>query len=86
MYRERRRRRTVGRSTRASDASHAPVTLEMWGAWTGRELEQFNTIFDGFTEKYPWITVNSIGGVNDQKILAAISAGEPAGHGALVHA
>ena len=60
-----------------SDASHAPVTLEMWGAWTGRELKQFNTIFDGFTEKYPWITVNSTGGVNDQKILAAISAGDP---------
>ena len=61
----------------ASGASHAPVTLEMWGAWTGRELKQFNTIFDGFTEKYPWITVNSTGGVNDQKILAAISAGDP---------
>ena len=61
----------------ASGASHEPVTLEMWGAWTGRELKQFNTIFDGFTEKYPWITVNSGGGVNDQKILAAINSGNP---------
>ena len=60
-----------------SGASHAPVTLEMWGAWTGRELKQFNKIFDGFTEKYPWITVNSTGGVDDQKILAAINAGDP---------
>ena len=35
-----------------SGASHAPVTLQMWGAWTGRELQQFNKIFDGFTKKY----------------------------------
>jgi multiple sugar transport system substrate-binding protein len=60
-----------------SGASHAPVTLQMWGAWTGRELQQFNKIFDGFTKKYPWITVNSVGGVNDQKIIAAINAGNP---------
>jgi multiple sugar transport system substrate-binding protein len=60
-----------------SGASHAPVELNMWGAWTGRELQQFNKIFDGFTEKYPWITVKSTGGVNDQKIIAAISAGNP---------
>ena len=42
-----------------------------------RELEDFNKIFDGFTEKYPWITVNSVGGVNDQKIIAAINARDP---------
>ena len=36
-----------------SGASHAPVTLQMWGAWTGRELQQFNKIFDGFTAEVP---------------------------------
>ena len=60
-----------------ASASHAPVTIDIWGAWSGRELEQFNKIFDGFHEKYPWITVNSVGGVNDQKIIAAINAGNP---------
>ena len=60
-----------------SGVSHAPVELEMWGAWTGRELRQFNQIFDGFMEKYPWITVKSVGGVGDQKIVAAINSGEP---------
>jgi multiple sugar transport system substrate-binding protein len=60
-----------------SDATHEPVTLEIWGAWTGRELEQFNKIFDGFTEKYPWITVVSKGGVGDAKILAGINSGTP---------
>jgi multiple sugar transport system substrate-binding protein len=58
-------------------ASHEPVTIEIWGAWTGRELRQFNQIFDGFSEKYPWITVNSVGGVADQKIINAINGGEP---------
>ena len=60
-----------------SGASHAPVTLQMWGEWTGRELRQFNKIFDGFTQKYPWITVNSVGGVNDQKFIASVNCRHP---------
>ncbi|MGZ4115623.1 MAG: hypothetical protein ACXVQT_11170, partial [Actinomycetota bacterium] len=31
--------------------SHQPVTITIWGAWTGRELRQFNKIFDGFTKQ-----------------------------------
>src|SRR5258706_9179745 len=58
-------------------ASHAPVTIEIWGAWTGRELKQFNQIFTGFTQQYPWITVKSVGGVGDQKLIAAINSGTP---------
>jgi multiple sugar transport system substrate-binding protein len=54
-----------------------PVTIEIWGAWTGRELRQFNKIFDGFTEEYPWITVDSRGGVGDDQIIAAINSGKP---------
>jgi multiple sugar transport system substrate-binding protein len=60
-----------------SGTSHEPVQLEIWGAWTGRELRQFNQIFDGFTEQYPWITVKSVGGVGDQKIIASINSGTP---------
>ena len=58
-------------------ASHEPVTITIWGAWTGRELKQFNSIFDGFTEQYPWITVESVGGIGDQKIIQAINSGTP---------
>jgi multiple sugar transport system substrate-binding protein len=61
----------------ASNASHAPVTITIWGAWTGRELRQFNQIFKAFTAKYPWIHVESTGGVGDPKILAAINSGTP---------
>jgi len=66
-----------GPASAAPTGSPEPVTIELWGAWSGRELRQFNQIFDGFTEKYPWITVKSVGGVGDQKLIAAINAGEP---------
>jgi multiple sugar transport system substrate-binding protein len=57
--------------------SREPVTITMWGAWSGRELKQFNAIFEPFEQKYPWITVKSVGSVDDPKILAAIRAGRP---------
>ena len=60
-----------------ANASQVPVTIEIWGAWTGRELKQFNAIFDNFTARYPWITVKSVGGVDDTKIIAAINSGTP---------
>jgi multiple sugar transport system substrate-binding protein len=61
-----------------TDASHAPVTLSMWSEWTSPgEKKVFNAIFDGFTEKYPWITVDSRTGLTDPKIIAAINAGKP---------
>jgi len=60
-----------------ASGSHSPVTIQIWGAWTGRELRQFNQIFDGFEQKYPWITVDSHGGQGDQKLIAAINSGSP---------
>jgi len=66
-----------GPATGTPGGAQEPVTIEIWGAWTGRELRQFNQIFDGFTERYPWITVKSVGGVGDQKIIAAINSGTP---------
>jgi multiple sugar transport system substrate-binding protein len=58
-------------------ASNEPVTITMWGAWTGREYKQWITIFDRFTEQYPWITVEPKGGIGDNKLTASINAGNP---------
>jgi len=58
-------------------ASHDPVTLTIWSAWTGREFKEFNEIFKGFEQKYPWITVDSKGGIADDKITAGIASGKP---------
>ena len=58
-------------------ASHAPVTLSMWSEWTSKsETNVFNKIFAGFEKQYPWITVDSKTGLTDQKIIAAINAGD----------
>jgi multiple sugar transport system substrate-binding protein len=57
-------------------ASHEPVTLEMWSAWTSsREIKQFDAIFEDFTKQYPWITVEDTGGIGDQKLIQAINSG-----------
>lgn len=57
-------------------ASHEPVTIEMWSAWTSnRELRQFDAIFENFTKQYPWITVHDTGGIGDQKLIQAINSG-----------
>jgi multiple sugar transport system substrate-binding protein len=59
-----------------SGASHEPVTIEMWTAWTSKaEMEDFDKIFPAFEEKYPWITVNTVKNVDDTKLLAAINSG-----------
>ena len=48
-----------------ASASHEPVTIEMWSAWTSKaELEDFDKIFASFEEAYPWITVKSVGNVD----------------------
>ena len=60
----------------ASGASHEPVTLEMWTAWTSKaEIEDFDQVIAAFEEAYPWITVNTVKNVNDTKLLAAINSG-----------
>lgn len=64
-------------ATETPEGSPEPVTIEIWGEWSGRELKQFNQIFDGFTEKYPWITVKSVGSKDTAAVIAAIRAGNP---------
>ncbi len=66
-----------GPATGTPAGSPEPVTITIWGQWSGRELTQFNQIFDGFTETYPWITVKSVGSKDDPAVIAAIRAGNP---------
>lgn len=54
-----------------------PVTITIWGEWTGREYKDWIRIYDRFEELYPWITVEPKGGINDNKLTAAINAGNP---------
>jgi multiple sugar transport system substrate-binding protein len=58
-------------------ASHTPVTLTFWTEWSDPdEFATFNQAVDMFHQAYPWITVNTVKGLTDDKILAAISGGK----------
>jgi len=60
-------------------ASHDPVTISMWIPFSGAEADKVTPVFDMFQEQYPWITVDVREGIgeNDDKVLAAIRAGNP---------
>jgi multiple sugar transport system substrate-binding protein len=76
---------TAGAGSQASappsinpSTSHAPVTITFWTGWSSREFRGLEQIIKGFEAKYPWITVNSTPGIDDDaKILAAINGGNP---------
>jgi multiple sugar transport system substrate-binding protein len=54
-----------------------PVTITFWSPFTARELSVMNNGLTAFHEKYPWITVKSVGAITADKITAAIHAGHP---------
>ncbi|WP_028060612.1 extracellular solute-binding protein [Candidatus Solirubrobacter pratensis] len=52
-----------------------PVTLDVWVGWSARELKVFKSVAAEYTKLHPKVTVNVTGGINDNKIVAAIRAG-----------
>jgi multiple sugar transport system substrate-binding protein len=60
----------------ASGASHAPVTLNVWSFYSGREFKQYSAVLNSFTAKYPWITIHHTPGKVDQDYVRAINAGQ----------
>ena len=61
----------------SSNASHAPVTLNLWSFYTTHEIKQYNAVLDSFRAKYPWITIVHTPGKSDQDYVRAINAGQP---------
>ena len=55
--------------------SGEPTTLTITGEWTGVECDKWKTIFPAFTEQYPWLTVDPVCNVNDDKAIKKINAG-----------
>jgi multiple sugar transport system substrate-binding protein len=56
-------------------ADHSPVTITMWSGFTGRELGLLGKTLDAFHASHSWITVKNVGGVDDDKIIKSIRAG-----------
>ncbi len=68
-----------GDSTSSGDAQtfdpNNKVTLTIWSGFSSRELDLLNGILDQFEKKYPNVTVDSVGSVNDDKLVAALRGG-----------
>jgi multiple sugar transport system substrate-binding protein len=56
-------------------ANRTPVTITLWNGFTNRELGVLKDAVAAFHQSHPWITVKTVGGVNDDKIIAAIRGG-----------
>jgi multiple sugar transport system substrate-binding protein len=61
-------------STKGSD--HAQATkLTIWVGWSARELKEFKSVVSEYDAKNKDVEVKVVGGINDDKIIAAMRAG-----------
>ena len=56
-------------------SGHEPVTLCIWVPFANPELGEFKSVITSFQQKYPWISVVTVGNKNDTDVLNAIHAG-----------
>jgi multiple sugar transport system substrate-binding protein len=56
-------------------SGEAPVTLNIWSFYTGREFKQYCSVLQDFHKKYPWISIQHTGAKTDQDIVRAVNSG-----------
>src|SRR5436189_919903 len=59
----------------AGTSSAKATTLTVWVGWSQRELKEFKKITSEYDSKHPDVNVKVVGGINDDKITAAIRSG-----------
>ena len=59
----------------AGGGDRTPATITFWNGFSGRELGVIKKAVDEFHRTHPWITVKTVGSVNDDKIISAIRGG-----------
>ena len=59
----------------APKAKSAPTKLTIWVGWSARELGVFKQVVAEYDKNNPNVTVDVVGSINDNKIVAAIRAG-----------
>jgi multiple sugar transport system substrate-binding protein len=62
-------------ATAATAEKSAPTKLTVWVGWSARELSVFKGVAAEYDKAHPNVTVNVVGSINDDKIVAAIRAG-----------
>src|SRR5580765_1290901 len=53
----------------------AATNLTIWVGWSARELSEFKKVVSEYDAKNADVNVKVVGGINDDKIIAAIRAG-----------
>jgi multiple sugar transport system substrate-binding protein len=64
---------SVAPATTAGTA--APTTLTVWVGWSARELNEFKKVVSEYDRKNAAVEVKVVGGINDDKIIAALRGG-----------
>src|SRR3954469_6700481 len=54
------------------------TTLTVWVGWSARELSEFKKVVQEYDAKDPNVNVKVVGGINDDKIIASLRAGNAA--------
>jgi multiple sugar transport system substrate-binding protein len=64
----------VGKTTGKAHSA-GPTKLTLWVGWSARELKVFKSVVAEYDAKHADVTVNVVGGINDDKITASIRSG-----------
>ncbi|BDI22176.1 ABC transporter substrate-binding protein [Herbiconiux sp. L3-i23] len=64
-----------GGNTDGGEDDKTPVEITMWSFFGDREKDVIDARLEAFTEEYPWITVDHVGGQNDDTLLQAVRGG-----------
>jgi multiple sugar transport system substrate-binding protein len=62
-------------TTAATARTSSPTKLTVWVGWSARELSVFKQVIDEYDKAHPNVQVSLVGNINDNKIVAAIRAG-----------
>ena len=65
----------AGTSLGSAHVAKGPTKLTLWVGWSARELSEFKKVVAEYDKAHPDITVSMVGGITDNKIVAAIRAG-----------
>ena len=69
----------VGASLASASPTHkgkaSATTLTIWVGWSARELSEFKKVVQEYDAKSKDVEVKVVGGINDDKIIAALRAG-----------
>src|SRR5215208_993294 len=59
----------------AAKAGKTATTLTIWVGWSARELNEFKKVVAEYDRKNAGVEVKVVGGINDDKIIAALRGG-----------